>query len=160
MFQSELPEILYLERLDPERASALGRSARRMGYDSIDEYAAAVRRLGRVFFDVEAWFDFVRGQDLVIGTRLHGAVAALLPGGARHRRLPRLAHARDLRAARGSATSASARPGACRSRPLYDRVDFDELTPRHGALIPRYVDFLERNGVVHRIASGTTRASC
>ena len=131
---------------------ALTRRGRHMGYERAGDYAAVVRRIGRVFFDVDEWFDFVRGQHLVVGTRLHGAVAALLQGvpaivlyhDSRTREIcellgvPRL----SVAAARGLSLEA-----------IYDRVDFDELTPRHAALIPRYVDFLERNGVAHRFAS-------
>ena len=148
VFQSELPEILYLERPDPERVQALAPSAGRMGYDRVEEYAAAVRRIGRVFFDVDAWFDFVRGRDLVVGTRLHGAVAALLQG------VPAIVVYHDSRTREICELLGLPRISVTEARGLsleaiYDRVRFEELTPRHAALIPRYVDFLERNGVAH-----------
>lgn len=34
--------------------------------------------MGKIFFNVKEWFDYMKGQDWVFGTRLHGAVAALL----------------------------------------------------------------------------------
>ena len=40
---------------------------------------------------------------------------------------------------------------------ICDRVRFDEVTPRHAALIPRYVDFLECNGVEHAFPSRPSR---
>ncbi len=80
VLQSELPEMLYLEEPGPGRTEALAPSARRLGYRGADEYAAALGRIGRVFFDVGEWLDFLGGCDLVVGTRLHGAVAALLRG--------------------------------------------------------------------------------
>ena len=151
VFQSELPEIVYLEDPGPERAPPLKRSAHRMEYRNVDHYAAAVRRIGRVFFDVDEWFDFVRGQDLVIGTRLHGAVAALLQG------VPAIVIYHDSRTREICELLRLPRIGVTEARGLslaaiYDRVSFDELTPRHAALIPRYVDFLERNGVEHAFA--------
>ena len=97
------------------------------------------------------WFDFVRGQDLVIGTRLHGAVAALLQG------VPAIVIYHDSRTGEICELLALPRISVTAARGLslaaiYDRVRFDELTPRHAALIPRYVDFLERNGVEHAFA--------
>ena len=153
VFQSELPEILYLEQPGPERAAALAPSARRMGYESVAEYASVVRRIGRVFFDVGEWLAFMRGQDLVIGTRLHGAVAGLLQGvpaiilyhDARTRELCELMRFPHLSVTEARDLSLEA---------ICDRVRFDEVTPRHAALIPRYVDFLEANGVEHRFALG------
>ena len=148
VFQSERPEILYLERPDPERAAALERSARGMGYPGVDAYGAAVRRIGRVFFDVEEWFDFVRGQDLVIGTRLHGAVAALLQG------VPAIVIYHDSRTREICELLGFPRISVTEARGLsleaiYDRVSFHELARRHAALLPRYVGFLECNGVAH-----------
>ena len=125
-----------------------------MGYERAGDYVAVVRRIGRVFFDVDEWFDFVRGQDLVVGTRLHGVVAALLQG------VPAIVLYHDSRTREICELFGVPRLSVAPARGLsldaiYDRVDFDELTPRHAALIPRYVDFLERNG----FASATTRRS-
>ena len=156
VLQSELPEMLYLEAPDPRRKAALAPSARRLGYGGVDEYASAVRRVGRVFFDVDAWLGFLRGCDLVIGTRLHGAVAALLQGvpaivlwhDARTRELCEFLRLPGLSVTEAAGLSLES---------ICDRVRFDDLAARHAALLPRYVDFLERNGVEHAFASGRRR---
>ena len=151
VFQSELPEILYLERPDRDRTAALERSARRLGYADVDEYASVVRRIGRVFFDVAEWFDFVRGRDLVIGTRLHGAVAALLQG------VPAVVIYHDARTRELCELLGLPRISVTEARDLtleaiYDRVSFEEITYRHSALLQRYVEFLDCNGVEHRFS--------
>ena len=156
VLQSELPEMLYLDEPGPQRAAALAPSARRLGYDSVDDYAAAVRRIGRVFFDVDEWLDFVGGQDLVVGTRLHGAVAALLRGvpaivlyhDARTRELCELMRLPSLSVSEAAGLSLEA---------IHDRVRFDAVEARHAAMTSRYVDLLERNGVAHAFAVRSAR---
>ena len=107
-----------------------------------------MQRIGRVFFDVGEWFDFVRGQDLVVGTRLHGAVAALLQG------VPAIVLYHDSRTRETCEFMGLPHLSVTEARGLsleaiYDRVQFD-VAGRHAALLPRYVDFLEANGVEHR----------
>ena len=156
VFQSERAEILYLWRQIPEFAEGLAPGAGRAGYRDAGEYAAAVRRVGRVFFDVDEWFDFVRGQHLVIGTRLHGAVAALLQG------VPAIVLHHDSRTREVCEFMGLPHLSVTEARGLsleaiYHRVEFDGLARRHAELLPRYVDFLEANGVQHRFAPSPDR---
>ena len=120
-----------------------------MGCRDAGEYAAVVQRIGRAFFDVDEWFDFVRGQDLVVGTRLHGAVAALLQG------VPAIVLYHDSRTRETCELMGLPHLSVTEARGLsleaiYDRVRFDDVARRHAALLPRYVDFLAANGVEHR----------
>ena len=149
VLQSEWPEISYLKKANAGGEAALRRSADLLGYADAKAYAAALRRIGRVFFDVQEWFDWMRGQHLSLGTRLHGAVAALLQGvpailichDARTKEVCELMHLPQI-------TLAEAR--ALPLREIYERADFDGACRRHARMLERYVAFLEKNGACHR----------
>ena len=149
VLQSELPEILYLD--DPQAADseALSHSAAMFGYPGIQQYTAVLDRIGKVFFNAQEWFDWMRGRHLSLGTRLHGAVAALLQNvpaiivchDARTKELCELMHFPqiDLAEARDLPV-----------REIYERADFEAANRRHARMLEKYVAFLERNGVCHR----------
>lgn len=149
VLQSELPEILYLDDAEAADSEALSRSAAMFGYPGVQQYTAVLDRIGKRFFDAQEWFDWMRGQHLSLGTRLHGAVAALLQNvpaiivchDARTKELCELmrfphinlAEARDLPV-----------------REIYERADFEAANRRHVRMLEKYVAFLEKNGVRHR----------
>ena len=149
IFQTEKPAILYLEQSDATRATDLKHLASIFGY-APSEYASFIRRNGRVFFDVEEWFDWIRSQDWVIGSRLHGAVAALLQG------VPAINIYHDLRTKELCqlmelpSISVSKAADNTTLEAIYEQADFDKFSNHHAIMIQRYIDFLEKNDVQHR----------
>ncbi len=83
VYQSEMEEIKLI--VYGKSAATLGESQRNAilklyGLHDIDQFDSYLRNYGRVFFDLKQWSDFVREQDGVIGTRLHGSILALNSG--------------------------------------------------------------------------------
>lgn len=149
VLQSEKPEILFLEDPSTERKSGLRGSAKVLEYSDVDEYASVLRRVGRVFFDVEEWFEWIKAQDLIFGTRLHGAVAGLLQN------VPAVIICIDARTkelcelmAVPHVTLQEAREMSIEQ--IYERADFEKMNRRHENMIHRYVNFLDTNDVPHR----------
>ena len=149
VLQSEWPEISYLKQADAAGEAALQRSADLFGYANAKAYAAALHRVGKVFFDVQEWFDWMGGQHLSLGTRLHSTVAALLKGvpailvfhDARTKELCEL-----MRLPHIGLAEASKLP----LREIYQRADFDGACRHHARMLEKYVAFLDKNGVGHR----------
>lgn len=149
VLQSELPEILYLEKAVMNRKLALKRSAKIMGYASVDAYAATIRRIGKIFFDVREWFDWIKSQGFVIGTRLHGAVAALLQG------IPALVVCHDMRTREMCELMRFPHVSLSAARDLsleemYGQADFPEMNRHYVFMRSKYIEFLEKNGVRHQ----------
>ena len=148
VLQSEKPEILFLEDPNAARKEGLKRSAKVLGYH-IDEYASVLRRVGRVFFDVGEWFEWISAQDLVFGTRLHGAVAALLQN------VPAIVICLDTRTKELCELMRFPHASLLEAKEMtieqiYERADFEQMNRRHESRIHRYVRFLEKNDVSHR----------
>lgn len=82
--QTELPLIRLARGKIPEEAPIWAFLAHVFGCGDGPEDRAAMRRYAeasvRVFGGADAWLDWAAGPDLVIGTRLHGVIAALLAG--------------------------------------------------------------------------------
>lgn len=149
VLQSELPEILYLEKTDATRKLALKQSAKVLGYASVDAYAATICRTGKVFFDVQEWFNWMRKQEFVIGTRLHGAVAALLQG------VPALIICHDTRTKEMCELMRFPHISLSDAEDLsledmYEQAAFRTMHDRYVHMCSRYVAFLEKNGVPHK----------
>lgn len=149
VLQSEKPEILFLEDPSTARKSSLRRQARLLGYQDVDEYASALRRVGRVFWNVEEWFGWIKAQDLVFGTRLHGAVAALLQN------VPAIIVCIDARTKELCELMAFPHVSLQEAKEMsieqiYERADFEKMNRRHEKMIHRYVKFLNQNDVSHR----------
>lgn len=105
---------------------------------------------GKVEFigDVVPWIDFMRGQSLAIGTRIHGNIVALLADTPAHV----VVHdTRTLELARyfeiphtllGDLEGFDVRT-------VYERSDYEELNRNHPKRLRTYADFLEKNGLSH-----------
>jgi len=50
------------------------------GLDSFQPVQEYLKRRSKVFFNVEAWLDFLQPLDFIVSTRLHGVIASLLAG--------------------------------------------------------------------------------
>lgn len=77
-FQSEAFEISVMSREVPNQDTELAKA-----YYGIDDYEELKRRIlvkGRYHRDLEHWISDVKRDDIYIGTRIHGAVAATLAG--------------------------------------------------------------------------------
>ena len=104
----------------------------------------------RVYWSVEQWIEDMRDIDLVVGTRFHGAMAALLAG------TPAFVYCHDTRTREMSeflgVPSANIRDvDRIDLRDVYDRIDPSEFNNRRAELLPSYARFLEANGLQHRL---------
>ena len=151
VLQSEIDQILHLTNSKAEQISGMKRSAEILGYSDEEEFASVVRRIGKVFFDVQEWFDWIRDKDLVVGTRIHGAVAGLLQG------VPAIVICHDSRTKEMSELMNIPRASLAEAnekslREIFEQADFDKCNRRHRIMLDRYVNFLNKNGIAHRFA--------
>ena len=149
VLQSEIDQILYLADLEAEQISGMKRSAKILGYRDVVKFASVVRRIGKVFLDVQEWFDWMGDKDLVVGTRIHGAVAGLLQG------VPAIVIYHDSRTKELSELmniprASLAEASVMSLREIFEQADFDKYNRRHRIMVGRYVNFLDRNGIGHR----------
>lgn len=149
VLQSEIAEILFLENSNASRRLGLRRSARILGYQDVDEYASILGRIGKIFFNVKKWFDYMKGQDLVFGTRFHGAVAALLQNvpaivvciDARTKELCDLINLPYVNLLETKEMSIEQ---------IYEGADFEKTNDAHAEMIHRYAKFLDKKDVLHK----------
>jgi len=104
----------------------------------------------RVYWSVEQWIDDMRELDLVVGTRFHGAMAALLAG------TPAFVFCHDTRTSEmseflGVPSASIEAVERIELREVYDRIDPDHFNARRAELFPAYKRFLEVNGLQHRL---------
>ena len=104
----------------------------------------------RVYWSVEQWIEDMREIDLVVGTRFHGAMAALLAG------TPAFVFCHDTRTREMSeflgVPSANIQDvERIDLREVYDRIDPAEFNARRAELLPAYKTFLDANGLQHRL---------
>ena len=154
IFQAELPEIYYVLRKDIEvQKMTLPNNYLRRVYADEDESAvcAWLRDRGKVFFDLESWLAYLESVDFVIGSRLHGAIAALLAG------TPAVLITHDSR------TSETARQMGIPSvnslainenldpLSLYASADFDLFNQCSALNYQNFADFFESNELQHKL---------
>lgn len=150
VYQNEQPEISLACGDESEESL---RSARKVAqFFSVPylEFVEFVRRQGKVFFSVEEWFEWIRHYKFCLGTRFHGNIAALRNGkpavvivhDARTRELCEFAYIPHI-------------PVHLIERldviGLYERTDFSAYEGRYNALYKKYVDFLNENGIRHKL---------
>ncbi|WCE39358.1 polysaccharide pyruvyl transferase family protein [Brevibacterium sp. BDJS002] len=104
--------------------------------------------------DPRTWVDFLRNQEFVFGTRIHGSVAGILAGTptfllthdsrtlelAEYHKIPHAGFkelAKDIDAA-----------------DLYERADYSDFEAHVPEVLARYSSFLEKNGLRHSFAPG------
>lgn len=150
VYQNEQPEIhisLGKEHEDQDRhlqslSDFFGVSA--------NDFLDYVKSRGRTFFSVDEWFEWVRDYDFSFGTRFHGNVAALLNG------VPAVVITHDSRTQELCEFAAIPHVfvGELEKidpQSLYERADYDLFEERYNRLVRAYVEFLDENGVPHRI---------
>lgn len=153
--QAEMPEIDILlsggdhAHIRPEWIEFLEKY-----YDApIARISAAVVEKMKVFFETADWMDHLRGLDFVVGTRLHGTIAALIAG------TPTLLIVHDSRTAEmAEIMGIPSVPGAeldldrIDFDALYDRVDMHKFTTGLPEYRDRFIRFFEENGLQHNLA--------
>ena len=109
-----------------------------------------VRKNMAVYWDTRPWFAAVSAHDLVVGTRFHGCLIAILAG------VPAFVFAHDARTREMCELLRLPHQGV-RSvdtvdvRALYDSLDLDATTAAHARLYQNYVTFLDENSLAHRL---------
>lgn len=103
----------------------------------------------KVFINVKTWFDFLRGMDMSVGSKLHGNVAGVLSG------CPTLFITLDTRMkelvdyhAFPAIPFHQIRPED-RLEDLMAKVDMQSHIKKQGENFDRFVDFLDRNELPH-----------
>lgn len=120
---------------------------------SREQFIAYCSEFGKTFFSVTDWFDWIKAYDFSIGTRFHGNLAALLNG------VPAVVLVHDSR------TRELCEFGAIPHmfieeideidvQALYENADYDLFEERYNALHRKYVEFLNENGVAHKLVAG------
>ena len=103
----------------------------------------------RFFLDIHSWINFMRGADLFVGNRFHGAVAAVLAG-LPHVMIPFNARTRELTEWHHFT---SLKPDEVRAgtsvRDYLDCLDFSSFNAHRRANLDNYISFLEKNGLEH-----------
>ncbi len=92
----------------------------------------------------------MRDLDLVAGTRFHGAMAALLAG------TPAFVFCHDTRTREMSEFLKVPSVGIeeverIDLREIYDHIELDSFNQRRAELLPAYKNFLDKNGLQHRL---------
>lgn len=149
--QTELP-LIRLARGEPREADWPCLDAALNSPDRAEAAGWAARHL-RIFGNAPDWLDWARGRDLVIGTRLHGVIAALLAG------TPAVLLTHDSRTeemARQAAlpacpATALRDTGQIDPRRLWAQVDPEAFNARQRDYFDGFARFFERVGVPHRL---------
>lgn len=120
-------------------------------YKQIQEY---VKNHAKLFIDVESWVDFLSTREFTAGTRLHGAIAALLGG------RPALLISHDTRTQEMAdeasiptvASSAILQAGDLNLDDLRRHVDVHRFNDRSIYYFRRFRDFFAKNDVENNLA--------
>lgn len=150
--QSEGEEIMLADtETGPERERSLGRLMTILdGVAPPAELRAWLDRHMRVFFSVDEWAEAIRSYDFVVGTRFHGCILALQHG------TPAFVVCHDTRTADmcrflGLPNATIMDLDRIELRDLHERADLDGMKRRYRELYPAYKNFLEANGLSHRL---------
>ena len=152
--QTELPDIYHaLGKQDEDRSAEKfpGYLARVYGTGDTRELDDFLSQHMKVFFDVEAWMRYLADQHFVFGTRLHGAIAALLAG------TPAVLVTHDSRTAEMArqASIPSVRAETVTEdvdlQRVYDGCDVESFNRRAPAYYERFAQFFDANGLKHRL---------
>lgn len=150
VYQNEEPEIQISRGVEREDQASLLASLSKFFGVPADDFLAYTQAHGRTFFSVAEWFAWIREFDFSFGTRFHGNLAALLNG------VPAVVIVHDSRTR--ELCEFAAIPHVFVSdvkdidpQALYDEANFDVFEERYNSLARKYVEFLEENGVAHKI---------
>lgn len=150
--QTELEEMILAELPDaPEATNALNRFSTFFANSFIDstELRHWAKRQTRVFWSVDAWIERMKTIDLVVGTRFHGAMAALIVG------KPAFVLCHDTRTSEMSDFLGLPHENIMTInridiKEIYSRIDIQAVNGRRSELLEAYKVFLVDNGLKHR----------
>jgi hypothetical protein len=155
VYQSERPEIDLLVWPDEVAWDDTLRDTVLWYYSAptLQDWISYVRTHGRCFLDAEDWIAAMGQYDFYLGSRLHGAVAALQAGTpacllTHDSRTIELAHFAGIPTRPLSDVDGLSRDHVQR---FHDEADFTEWQRRYPSQLASYVRFLEANGVRHRL---------
>jgi len=151
--QTEVDEIALADNPDtPRAAAALERMAAFFVASGLDRarLESWARSRTRVYWSVDRWFEAMKSVDFVVGTRFHGAIAALVVG------TPATIICHDTRTEEMSEFLAIPHVSIDRLervdlRVLYESMDLGAMTARRRQLLPAYRRFLNENGLTSRV---------
>ena len=106
----------------------------------------------KFFLDVPQWIDFMRGKDLFIGNRFHGAVAAILAG-VPHVMLPFDARTRELTEYHNiTCLKPEEIKEGSTILDYMDKLDFKSFEKSRDKNLMHYVTFLKANGLDNNLS--------
>jgi hypothetical protein len=153
--QTELPELRFaLGRAATEPVSADEMDLAKNVYaESAERVASYLTKHAKVFFNVEQWLAYAKHQDFLIGTRLHGTIAALLAG------TPAVLVLHDTRTAEAARYLRMPTVGAIELleqgnidvQAIYDRSDFDRFNQGQARYFNVFRRFFNQNSVPHHL---------
>ena len=118
------------------------------------EHALYLEDRMRFPLDPRTWVDFLREQEFVFGTRIHGSVAGILAG------TPTFLITHDSRTLELAEyhgiphAKVNELPKDVDAADLYERSDYTHFEARVPEVLSRYTDFLEKNGLSHSFTPG------
>lgn len=154
VLQSEFPEMQVIgeDQLSSELAATLQNEVKRHVIPlGVPQYAGHVRERYHAFFDLARWDEYIRGFDLSVGSRFHGNLIALTNG------VPAVVLSHDSRTTElselmGIPHVAIEDVAGLDPVDLATLADFEQFEARYRVLYDRFADFLEANGVEHRLS--------
>jgi len=155
IMQSELADMYFIQDVARDTATALkanpvlAASYGDVGVENIRKY---LRRHGRVFFHARDWRSYLQGKEYVIGTRIHGTIAAILSGvrGILLSHDPRTAELAEIMGIPTARLQDLETLDFDRLAALVEAADFDLTRRTFPAYRERFQDFFDRNGIALR----------
>lgn len=154
VLQSEFPEmqVIAADQLSDELTATLQSEVKRHAIPlGVPQYAAHVREHYHAFFDLARWDEYIKGFDLSVGSRFHGNLIALTNG------VPAVVLSHDSRTTElselmGIPHAAIEDVAVPDPIALATAADFGQFEARYRILYDRFADFLEVNGLEHRLS--------
>lgn len=165
IYQSERPEFDYLVAPDDATRAGVMTAAMQRYYacESAEEVASFIDAHGHCYLNVDTWISDMKSFDLYLGSRIHGAIAALLAG------TPAVLLTHDARTAELADFGGIPRLSIADTdrldrqwiREVRATADYGRYQATTAANALRYVEFLQANGLPHRfpVAAPTSNGS-
>lgn len=150
VYQNEEPEIQISQGTEHANQEFMLTAMSKFFGITAEEFMEYTAQRGRTFFSVREWFDWIKGCDFSFGTRFHGNVAALLNG------VPAVVIVHDSRTRELCEFAAIPHVfvqdvEAIDPQAFYDAANYDLFEERYNALARKYIEFLNENGVSHKL---------
>lgn len=155
IMQSELADMYFIEDLPRDASTTLKANpilASCYADASVGNIRKYLRAHGKVFFHAREWAAYLRGKEYVIGTRIHGTIAAILSG-IRGILLNHDARTAELAEIMGIPTARFDdldRLDFNRLGDLVAAADFDKTRRIYPEYLARFEDFFAQNGLALR----------